>query len=145
MTQAPRRRPNGKSRGNGFGERFIGIPKSAYDSPPFLALTPWAIKLLVDLSTQFNGKNNGDLSAAWKLMKVRGWRSETTLDKAKKELIASGFLVEMRKGHRPNVCSLFALTWHALNPSDKHDFGPNGFTPRPYLISAQYARARGPL
>ncbi|MBK7614316.1 MAG: hypothetical protein IPJ08_07520 [Burkholderiales bacterium] len=110
----------------------MGIPLSVYESPPFAALNPWALKLLIDVAVQYNGHNNGDLSAAWKLMEARGWHSETTLNKAKKELLAAGYLVEMRKGRRPNVCTLFALTWRPLNPSPKHDFGPNGFTMRPY-------------
>ena len=133
MTRGADRRHNGKHKGGGFGERFVGIPHSAYSSPLFVALSPWAIKLLVDLGAQYNGRNNGDLQAAFSLMQPRGWNSETTLTKAKKELLAAGFIVEMRKGKRPNLCSLFALTWRPLNPSPKHDFGPNGFQPYAYL------------
>jgi hypothetical protein len=132
VKRSPSKRHNGKSGGNGFGERFVGIPKSAYESPAFLALSPYAIKLLIDVAIQYNGHNNGDLSAAWKMMSKRGWRSETTLNKAKQELLKAQFLIEMRKGRRPNLCTLFALTWRALNPSPKHDFGPNGFTIRAY-------------
>jgi hypothetical protein len=132
VTRGADKRHNGKSRGGSFGEHFVGIPRSAYNSPLFVALSPWAIKLLVDLGAQYNGRNNGDLSAAWKLMQPRGWNSETTLNKAKKALIAAGFIMEMRKGRRPNLCSLFALTWRPLNPSPKHDFGPNGFEPYRY-------------
>ena len=102
-------------------------------SPLFAALSPWSIKLLVDLIAQYNGRNNGDLQAAFSLMQPRGWNSETTLTKAKKELLAAGFIVEMRKGRRPNLCSLFALSWRPLNPSPKHDFGPNGFQSYAYL------------
>lgn len=133
MTRGADKRHNGKRRGDGFGERFVGIPHSAYSSPLFIALTPWAIKLLVDLGAQYNGRNNGDLAAAWKLMQPRGWNSETTLNRCRKELIESGFIIEMRKGRRPNTCSLYALTWRPLNPSPKHDFGPNGFEPYAYL------------
>lgn len=133
MTRGADKRHNGKHKGGGFGDRFFGIPHSAYSSPLFVALSPWAIKLLVDLGAQYNGRNNGDLAAAWKLMEARNWNSETTLNKAKKELIAAGFIVEVRKGRRPNLCSLYALTWRPLNPSPKHDFGPNGFEAYAYL------------
>lgn len=121
------RRHNGKVRGNGFGERFLGIPRSAYDAPQFATLRPWTLRLLVDLVAQYNGRNNGDLSAAWKVLRPRGWNSEETLNNAKKELLAAGYIVEMRKGGRPNRCSLYALTWRPLDPSPKHDFGPGGF------------------
>lgn len=133
MSGGANRRQNGKHKGGGFGERFVGIPHSAYSSPLFVALSPWSIKLLVDLGAQYNGRNNGDLAAAFTLMKPRGWNSETTLNKAKKQLLAAGFIIEMRKGKRPNTCSLFALAWRPLNPSPKHDFGPNGFQPYAYL------------
>ena len=93
------------------------------------------------MASAYNGRNNGDLAAAWKLMQPRGWNSETTLHKAKKELIAAGFIIEMRKGKRPNSCSLFALTWRPLNPSPKHDFGPNGFQAYAYLKKSQPAPA----
>ncbi len=53
MTRGPSKRPNGKSRGNGFGERFVGIPLSVYESPPFAALNPWALKLLIDVAVQY--------------------------------------------------------------------------------------------
>jgi hypothetical protein len=75
------------------------------------------------LAQQYRGDNNGDLSAAWKLMKPRGWRSEETLHRAKHELLAGGFLFETRKGHRPNVCSLFAITWRTLDDATKFDAG----------------------
>jgi hypothetical protein len=136
VTRGADKRHNGKHRDSGFGDRFFGIPHSAYSSPLFVALSPWAIKLLVDLGSQYNGRNNGDLAAAWKLMKPRGWNSETTLNRCKKELIEAGFITELRKGRRPNTCSLYALTWRPLNPSPKHDFGPNGFTPYAYLKKA---------
>ena len=139
MTRGADKRHNGKRRGDGFGERFVGIPLSAYSSPLFIALSPWAIKLLVDLGAQYNGRNNGDLAAAWKLMQPRGWNSETTLNRCRKELIEAGFIIEMRKGRRPNTCSLYALTWRPLNPSPKHDFGPNGFEPYAYLIKSPAA------
>jgi hypothetical protein len=72
--------------------------------------------LLIDLFAQYRGDNNGDLYAAWKLMKPRGWRSEETLAKAKRELLDYGLIVETRKGARPNKASLYAVTWCDLDP-----------------------------
>jgi hypothetical protein len=105
-----------RHKGNRIGEAFV-------------ALSPHAVKLLIDVAAQYRGDNNGDLSLAWKLMKPRGWRSEATLHKVKRELLEAGFLYETRKGQRPNLCSLFALTWHPLDASDKFDPGAKaGFT-----------------
>lgn len=82
---------------------------------------------MIDIGSQYNGKNNGDLCAAWKVMHPKGWRSEATLDRAKKELLAAGFIAETRKGKRPNLCSLYGITWQPINPSPKFDIEPAGF------------------
>lgn len=124
-------------KGNRIGEGFVALPYSVLNSPVFTALSAHAIKLLIDVSAQYRGDNNGDLSIAWKLMQPRGWRSEATLHKVKRELIEGGFVYETRKGRRPNVCSLFALTWFVLDPSDKFDPGAkSGFTRGAYRFKA---------
>lgn len=110
-----------------FSGGFLLLPNALLNSPKFRALSPSGVKLLIDIGSQFNGKNNGDLCAAWKVMHPKGWNSEATLDKAKKELLAAGFIAETRKGKRPNLCSLYGLTWQPLNPDPKLDVGPGGF------------------
>lgn len=112
-----------RHKGNRFDGPFLGVPFLLLRSKKFVALSAHAVKLLLDVAQQYRGDNNGDLSASWKLMKPRGWRSEETLHKAKQELLEGGFLFETRKGHRPNVCSLFAITWRTLDPSAKFDAG----------------------
>ena len=112
-----------RHKGNRVGEGFLALPYSVLNSPLFLTLTPHAVKLLLDVAAQYRGDNNGDLALAWKLMQPRGWRSEATLHKAKRELLDAGFFYETRKGRRPNVCSLFALTWPILDKNDKFDPG----------------------
>lgn len=116
----------GKSK-RSFAGPFLALPMAMLHCPNFQMLSGSAIKLLLDIGSQYNGKNNGDLSAAWKLMKPKGWNSEATLNRAKKELIAAGFIAETRKGRLPNLCSLYGLTWHPLNPNQKLDCGPAGF------------------
>jgi hypothetical protein len=106
---------------------FLALPMALLTCPKFRALSPIGVKLLIDIGSQYNGKNNGDLTAAWKVMKPRGWNSEATLNKAKKELMASGFIAETRKGQLPNLCTLYGITWQPLNPNRKLDVGPNGF------------------
>ena len=49
-------------------------------------------------------------------MKPRGWKSEATLNRAKKELLASDLACLTRLGARPNKAALYALTWFALDP-----------------------------
>jgi hypothetical protein len=112
-----------RHKGNRVGEPFVALPYSVLNSKKFTALSAHAVKLLIDVAAQYRGDNNGDLSTAWKLMQPRGWRSEETLHRAKLELVEAGFLFETRKGHRPNVCSLFALTWAALDDATKFDAG----------------------
>ena len=108
--------------------RFLALPHAVLTSAAYLSLSPHGIKLLIDLGAQYNGRNNGDLCAAWKLMRPRGWRSEETLAKAKKELLRTQLIVETRKGWRPNRASLYALTFFALNYcAGKLDFAPAGF------------------
>lgn len=106
---------------------FLAVPAAVLKSRNYARLSPYAVKLLLDLGSQYRGDNNGDLSAAWKLMRPRGWKSEETLHNAKQELLKAGFIQEMRKGQRPNKCSLYALTWLDLDLSAKYDIKPSSF------------------
>lgn len=106
---------------------FLALPHEMLNGRKFRALTASGVKLLIDIASQYNGKNNGDLCAAWKIMHPKGWRSEATLDRAKKELLATGFIAETRKGKRPNLCTLYGVTWRPLNPNPKHDIKPFAF------------------
>lgn len=94
---------------------FLTIPLSVLQSRAYVQANPYARMLLLDLAMQYRGDNNGDLCAAWKVMQPRGWRSEETLQKAKRDLIELGLIVETRKGARPNKASLYAVTWCALD------------------------------
>ena len=61
-------------------------------------------------------------------MRARGWRSEETLHKAKKELLQAQLIVESRKGGRPNGTTLYALTFFTLdNCGGKLDIRLAGF------------------
>lgn len=64
-------------------------------------LSAFGSKLLLDLLSLYNGFNNGDLACAYDgIMKAKGWRSETTLRKAVKELLAANIIVLTRQGGR---------------------------------------------
>lgn len=116
------------------GGTFVIIPLAVLTSRAYLDASPHARMLLFDLLAQYRGNNNGDLCAAWRLMKPRGWRSPVTLNKAKRELLELGLIVETRKGARPNKASLYALTWHALDEcSGKLDLSSKAFPRSAYL------------
>lgn len=114
---------------------FVRLPWSVLKSRAFIQASPYARMLLIDLAMQYRGDNNGDLCAAWKLMQPRGWRSEETLQKAKRELLDLGLIVETRKGARPNKASLYAVTWFALDPcGGKLEMSPAGFPRGAYKL-----------
>ena len=104
---------------------FVRLPKAVLNSPKYYSLSGSAAKLLNQIAEQYNGHNNGDLQAAFNVMKHKGWKSENTLNRARKELLEAGLIVKTRQGRMPKVCSLFALTWVVIdeNPSYKYDAG----------------------
>ncbi|CAG1013308.1 hypothetical protein ANAEL_04665 [Anaerolineales bacterium] len=117
------------------GGGHVAIPFAVLNGAAFIGLSAHARMLLFDLAAQYRGNNNGDLCMAFKMMKPRGWKSEETLGKAKLELLESGLIVETRKGARPNKCSLFALTWYALDDCDgKLDISARSFPRGAYKL-----------
>jgi hypothetical protein len=106
---------------------FLALPIAMLCCSKYRMLSTRGVKLLIDIGSQYNGKNNGDLSAAWKIMKPKGWKSEATLHKAKQELQERGFISETRKGRLPNTCSLYGITWRPLDNSPKLDVRSDGF------------------
>ena len=124
-----------KFTGKGNTKPFLRLPKDVWSHPKFVLLPAPSVKLLLDIAGQYNGKNNGDLHAAWSLMmKDRGWKSKDTLHRALGELMKSGLLIRTRQGKRyggTHFPSLYAVAWEAIDTSDKHDMAtvtaPNTF------------------
>jgi hypothetical protein len=106
---------------------FVAIPHLMLNHQNFWSLSGYSSKLLMNIAAQYKGTNNGDLQAGWAYMKIRGWKSQDTLDKAKKELLAKGFIAETRKGAFPKTCSLYGITWQPLNNNSKLDVRSDGF------------------
>lgn len=106
-----------KKKNNKIDFKFIPMPRHILESSEYASLKSYAVKLLIDLYAQYRGGNNGDFSAAWKIMEKRGWRSRDTLGKALKELVQKGFIELTRQGwtHR---CSLYAVTWLPIHACD---------------------------
>lgn len=88
-------------------------------------LSSKAFVLLDNLIAQYQGNNNGDLSAAKKILTLYGWsQSNSAIDKAKYELLAKGFIQQTRQGGK-NKASLYAVTWINIDEcNDKLDVPP---------------------
>ncbi len=93
---------------------YVPMPHCVLRSEAFVRLSCQAVKLLTDLLAQYKGNNNGDLCATWSLMKMRGWRSQATLNKALRELKAGGWIKVARQGGR-NSASLYAVTFFGVD------------------------------
>lgn len=103
-----------KPKGRARNARYAGIPHIVMESENYSKLSGWDVKLLLELAKQYNGGNNGDLSAAWSTMRKQGWRSPGTLNTSIKRLLQFGFIVQSRQGGR-HKCSLYALTWRPID------------------------------
>ena len=93
---------------------FVMFPRVLMLHKNFKTLSPRATKLVVDLASQYNGFNNGDLCASLGFLKNRGWNSSDQLFKARKELADRGMTVVARQGGL-NLATLFALTWFPID------------------------------
>ncbi|HKR77509.1 MAG TPA: hypothetical protein VJR95_12685 [Rhodanobacter sp.] len=105
-----RRKHKGRCESGGF----FAIPHAVMRSANWLALPPRAVKLVCDLGGQYRGTNNGDLSAAWKIMRSLGWKSGDTLAKAIADALRFGMIEKTRQGGM-HKCSLYALTWRPID------------------------------
>ena len=103
-----------RKRGRKSEHSYLGIPHYIVRSGEFGRLDAWSVKLLIELAGNYNGKNNGDLSAAFKVLRARGWRSPGTLNATIKRLLAARWIIHTRKGGR-NLCALYAITWWPID------------------------------
>jgi hypothetical protein len=103
-----------KKTGKGADHSYIQMFHFVMKSPEWGDLDGYEVKLLMELAKEYKGNNNGDLSAAFSVLKSRGWRSSATLNRRLRGLVEKGWLLVTRHGgsHR---CSLYAITWWPLN------------------------------
>jgi hypothetical protein len=112
----------------GGQSNFVGLPRKLLFHENTRSLSNAAFRLLVMVYEQYRGPGyNGQLCASWKLMKDRGFTSKSTTEKALKELLEKGFLIQTRQGGR-HQASLYAVTWEALDdcPKKALDRPPQG-------------------
>lgn len=107
-----------KFRGRRSAGSFIALPHDVINSHNWLKLSPHAVKLFIDLFAQFKGKNNGDLCAAWSMMKPRGWKSKATLSKALMELQHYGMITLTRQGGR-KIPNLYGVTFRSIDECNR--------------------------
>jgi hypothetical protein len=108
-----------------LGYSFVPFPRFVLEHEAFGRLSGNAVKLLCSFLTSYRGTNNGDLSAAWKIMHPLGWTSKHTLAQALKELVDADFIIQTRQGGR-HQCSLFAIAFYDIDdcPGKGLEVGP---------------------
>lgn len=105
------------------GGGFIALPWSVVDSVAYQRLSAHAKALLLEVARQYVRDNNGRLLLSRAYMGPRGWKSTDMLNKAKAELLASGFIHQTVQGHRPNKASWYALTFYSIDVTPGFDAG----------------------
>ncbi|HET8700987.1 MAG TPA: hypothetical protein VFL97_04900 [Nitrococcus sp.] len=115
MTLATRKR--GRTYGGRDGNAFSAWPHECGQHPNFYRLSVHAKAMLFELLSQYRGRNNGDLTAAWGVLKDRGLGSRNTVYRAERELLRTGWIYRTRQGGR-NRCHLYALTFFDVDECD---------------------------
>lgn len=93
---------------------YAAWPHECAKHANFLRLSPHAKALLLYFIGQYRGSNNGDLDCAWGHVKNANLGSPNTVEKARGELEAVGWIVRTRQGS-VNRCCLYALTFRGIN------------------------------
>lgn len=104
----------GKSKGRRESGTFTALPHALIDHPDFANLAPSALRVLIYLARQYNGRNNGDLSAPLSRVKAFGVKSSASLSTALDELKEKRWIICTRTGRfmKPGArCSLYGFTW----------------------------------
>lgn len=105
-----------KQKRDGGDGPILVIPHVVLNSKAYKTLSGNAVKLLNDVSMQYNTHNNGALLASFRHMsEERGWTSADALAKAKKELIERELIIQTVQGQRPNKASWYGCGWWALD------------------------------
>lgn len=127
-----------KAKGRRASGTFALIPHTVMDSEDFRTISGSALKVLMGLLRQYQGGNNGDLSASFSQAKQWGMNSRTTLSKALEELQARNLIIKTREGRfqKPGSrCALYALTWQAIDDcDDKLELAATTTAPRKFSL-----------
>ena len=103
-----------KVKGRKESGRFTLLPHAVLKTDDYIGLSTKSKALLVDLAYQYNGKNNGDLTAALAVLRNRNWKRSATISEAIKELMRADLIIRTREGKFQNPhsrCALYAVSW----------------------------------
>ncbi len=118
-------------KGRGGTPPFFQLPHRLLDLPAYINLPHTSKSLLMDIGRQFNGRNNGDFCVTLKIMRNRGWNSNSTMRNALNALIDAKLVMQTRQGWLGR-CSLYAVTWLPINEcAGKLDVSPTVVAPVP--------------
>lgn len=108
---------NGRKKG---GPPFVRMLHAILDHDDYKAMRKPTRAFLCDLARQYNGFNNGNLSAAEGVMGAYGW-TKWELIRARREAEAYGWIEVTRYPRAKRDPILYRLTWM---PTDKWDGHP---------------------
>ena len=118
--------------------RFAALPHAVINTQDYTGLSYKAKALLVDIIHQYNGKNNGDFTVAYSILRKRGWKREATISGAVKELMEANLVIRTREGQFRNPhsrCALYAITWQPIDDCNGEDLSVNPTTTAPRKFS----------
>ena len=127
-----------KVKGRRITGRFIGLPHVVVKNKDYIELSYKSKALLIDLTLQYNGSNNGDLTVALAILRNRGWKRQATIGEAVKELLDANLIIRTREGQFRNPhsrCALYAITWQPINDCNDKDLCVNPTTTAPRKFS----------
>lgn len=105
------------AKGRKLSGNFVPLPLAVLEHPNLAALSTRAFRLLFNLYGQYKPwkPNNGDLCASFSTLKKMGWNSNDQAQKARTELLKTGWIVQTRQGGLGIGPSLYAVTFQAID------------------------------
>lgn len=110
------------------------IPRDVLDSPAYIGATPAARALLIELSRQHTGYNNGRLHLTHVWLSNRGWKSKSLVEKARDELLSRQLIRQTKQGGLNFGPTWFALTWLTISNFQGLDIGPSQYHPGAWMF-----------
>lgn len=105
---------NGRTGGKFGGERFVALPHDVVHAMQQHRISCVARSAIIELSTIYNGSNNGSIAMAARSLAERLHVSKDTAARALKELIDAGFIETTRTADfdgKQRKATEYRLTW----------------------------------
>lgn len=131
-----------KAKGRRESGRFAMVPDNVLKCPELHSVPGEAVRLLLALTSQYNGRNNGDLCAALSVLRDYGFTSADTVSRGLKVLLDAGLILRTRDGTfqgGASTCALFAIAWKAIDacPGKGLTVRPTSAPPRVFRAAAK--------